>query len=158
MAETSHQELLHRAAQGFAAMKEIARLAVRCAGDAGGSAHEVTRMGPGQLQALNALSEHSPLMAGELAERCHVAEPTISRMLKSLEAGGLIERRTDSTNRRVVWVSLTPAGSAMRDKMVTYFIGRLTQVLDPLDNAQLADLIVAFGHLERLLDAAERER
>src|SRR5262249_22060870 len=147
VAPPSHRELLRQAAQGFASMRNIARLAAKCVTDADDAAPEGARMGAGQSHALSALYEQSPLMAGELAERCHVAEPTISKMLRSLEAGGLIERRTDPTNRRVVWVNLTPAGRAMRDKMVARFVGMLTHVLDPLDNALPAGLIAASRHL-----------
>jgi MarR family transcriptional regulator, organic hydroperoxide resistance regulator len=119
---------------------------------------EVAQMGEGQYHAVHALFEHERLKAGELAERCHVSEPTISKMLKGLEHGGLVERQTDPENRRIVWVSLTPRGRALHDKMATHFESALVRVMDGLSDDQLRDLIAAFGHLARLVEGDERRR
>src|SRR5579859_1678377 len=119
---------------------------------------EVAQMGEGQYHAVHALFEHDRLKAGELAERCHVSEPTVSKMLKGLEHGGLVERQTDPANRRVVWVSLTPHGRALHDKMVAHFESALVRVMDGLSDDQLRDLIAAFGHLAQLVEGDERRR
>lgn len=119
---------------------------------------EVAQMGEGQYHAVHALFEHEPLKAGELAERCHVSEPTISKMLKGLEHSGLVERKTDPENRRIVWVSLTPLGRALHDKMIAHFECALVRVMDNLTDDQLRDLLAAFGHLALLVEGDERRR
>ncbi len=119
---------------------------------------EVAQMGEGQYHAVQALFEQERLKAGELAERCHVSEPTISKMLKGLEHGGLVERHTDPENRRIVWVSLTPRGRALHDKMIAHFESALVRVMDSLSDDQLRDLIAAFGHLAQLVEGDERRR
>ena len=45
---------------------------------------------------------------GDLAEKSHLALPTISKHLKVLEKGQLIERKTDETDGRVFRLALKP--------------------------------------------------
>lgn len=119
---------------------------------------DIAKMGEGQYHALHCLYEDGQMTAGDLAERCNVADPTISKMLKSLENSGLVERQTDPSNRRVVWVRLTEQGRAMHNRMVEHFQAGLAGVLSPLSTQQLRDIIVAFAHLESLVDTADQER
>jgi MarR family transcriptional regulator for hemolysin len=46
----------------------------------------------------------------EIAERMHIEPPTLVRHLDKLEQEGLVERRPDPDDRRVVRVVVTPAG------------------------------------------------
>ncbi|HUX85798.1 MAG TPA: MarR family transcriptional regulator [Chloroflexota bacterium] len=115
-------------------------------------------VGQAQFFVLHVLAEASPLAVGEIAERCHVAVPTISRMLNHLEANGLIERYIDTANRRVIRVAVTEAGRAAETEMTRRFEAALESVLSPLTDAELADLITAFGHLERLVTDVESAR
>jgi DNA-binding MarR family transcriptional regulator len=121
------------------------------------------RPGPGsdpgfaeaQFHVLYALSQVDSLPVGEIAERCHVAVPTISRMLKHLEENGLIERHVDRKNRRFVRVVLTEAGRAAESQLEQRAKTALHHVLSPLTDEQLQDLIVAFDHLEGLVEQVE---
>jgi DNA-binding MarR family transcriptional regulator len=151
----SRDELLRQVAQRLGLVQRLVRLAMRqyCSEQQLGA--EAARMGGGQYHALMELGKVERLMAGELAERCHVSEPTISKMLKSLEASGFIERHTDPSNRRVVWVSLTPAGREMRERSADYFQSALARALGGLNNAELNDLLLALGHLERIVGDAD---
>lgn len=153
VAELDHATLVHHAVGQMLVMRRVVRLALRRLG--AGVAPKDLRLGEGQYHALHALYEHGPLNAGDLAHACSVSDPTISKMLKVLEHGGLVARQTDPTNRRVVWVSLTPQGREMHDKMVAKFDRTMAEVLAPLNDDELRDLIVAFGHLERLVGAAD---
>ncbi len=115
------------------------------------------QLGEGQYFVLFALGEEEQLTAGDLADRCHVADPTISKALNQLEAQGLVARRMDLSNRRVVQVTLTPTGRARLQRAEARWLGSLTQILSTLDSTQLQDLAVAFGHLEGLADRTARE-
>lgn len=108
-------------------------------------------VGQAQFFVLHVLSEAGSLAVGDIAERCHVSGPTISRMLNQLEANGRIERRIDPANRRVIRVDLTEAGRAAEAEMTRRFEVALQHVLSPLTDDELADLVTAFGHLERLV-------
>jgi MarR family transcriptional regulator for hemolysin len=59
---------------------------------------------------LRALSEEPRLSHGQLAERMYLSGATLTHHLDRLEAADLINRTRDSTDRRVVHVTLTPEG------------------------------------------------
>jgi DNA-binding MarR family transcriptional regulator len=104
-----------------------------------------------QYQVLYNLAQAGPLAVGEIAGRCYVAVPTISRMLKHLEDNGLVERHVDRANRRFVRVALTDAGRAAEAQYEERAKTAFRHVLSPLTEEQLADVLVAFTHLERLV-------
>ena len=47
-----------------------------------------------------------------LAETCLLQQPTMTKLLDRMTRDGLVERRPDAKDRRVVRISLTPAGAA----------------------------------------------
>lgn len=55
----------------------------------------------------------SPLSVGDLGERLLLDSGTLTPLLKRLERQGLVARRRDSDDERVVRVALTGAGGAM---------------------------------------------
>lgn len=148
--EDEHEELLQHAGQMMRTLQRLLKHVKQTLG--ADLPRELARMGEGQYRALHLLCDEGRLTAGELAGRCNVADPTMSKIVKSLESSGYVERHTDPDNRRTVWVSLTPKGRVMHEEMVEHFQQGITSVLRPLSNAQLKDLINAFRHLDSLLD------
>ena len=151
-----HDTLLRQAVEGMTAMRGLLKLVSR-QGRAEGDQEHLAKVGEGQFHALHCLYEEGRMTPGELAERCRVADPTISKILKSLEHGGLVERHTDPENRRIVRVTLTPDGRAMHDRFQQHFVTGLAQVLQPLSSMQLTDLITAFRHLDALVKATGQD-
>lgn len=58
---------------------------------------------------------------GELAEMYNVSKPAISNLIKEKEEKGFVERQTDKSDRRVVWVKLTDAGKAELERAKRYW-------------------------------------
>jgi MarR family transcriptional regulator for hemolysin len=54
-----------------------------------------------------------------LAQRMWIEGPTLVRHLDRLEGEGLVERRRDTSDRRVVLVSVTPAGKTLYKRLRT---------------------------------------
>jgi homoprotocatechuate degradation regulator HpaR len=69
--------------------------------------HGVTEQ---QWRVLRALSVAPETSASELGEATCIGLPSLSRILRALEARGLIGRRLKSTDQRTTLVSLTAAG------------------------------------------------
>jgi DNA-binding MarR family transcriptional regulator len=119
--------------------------------------HASTEAAPGFAEAqyliLYLLVSDGALPVGEIADRCHVAVPTISKLLNHLEEQGLVERHVDRNNRRVVHVQLTEAGRAAHASMRTRAKAAIARAIGPLTDGQLTDLVVGFGHLSTLIDA-----
>lgn len=56
------------------------------------------------------LEENSDITVAEAASRLNVSVPAISRLLKNLQERGIIDRRTDPTDRRSVRITATQQG------------------------------------------------
>jgi DNA-binding MarR family transcriptional regulator len=167
MPTTDREELLRLAARRSMVFRDVMRhavqqlrgeLAASCvpAEDAVGADQGFRpTISESQFRVLRCLVVDGPLTVSRIAESCRVSVPAISRMLNHLETNGLIKRHVDPANRRVIRVVATDAGRAARDEMIQRFGVALEGVLSPLTDAELADLITAFGHLERLVAEAQ---
>ncbi|MCK0139195.1 homoprotocatechuate degradation operon regulator HpaR [Aliiroseovarius sp. F47248L] len=94
-----------------------------------------------QWRVIRVLAEGKPCCATELAERCVLMPPSLSRILKNLTERELIERVDDSDGRRRK-VQIAPAGCAKYTQMS----GKAAKIYEDLENR--------FGHekMETLLD------
>jgi DNA-binding MarR family transcriptional regulator len=68
----------------------------------------------GQNVLLEALWESDGLTPGELAERLGLATPTVVKSANRMAAAGLVKRRRDESDRRLVRLYLTEHGRAVR--------------------------------------------
>jgi DNA-binding MarR family transcriptional regulator len=84
--------------------------------------------------------------AGQLAQRLAVAKPTITSLTDSLVEQGLAARETDEGDRRVVTLSITPAGRAA----VAETGAALRAVLDAIV-ARCADPAAVYAALDQLV-------
>ena len=73
----------------------------------------------GQNLVLEVLWETDGLTPGELAERLHVATPTVVKSATRMEASGLLTRRRDKHDARLVRVYLTERAKAVRNAIET---------------------------------------
>jgi DNA-binding MarR family transcriptional regulator len=88
----------------------VGRLARRMRQEAAGG------LTPSELSALATIEELGPIQLGDLARVESVAPPTMTRAAGRLEDRGLVRRRPDSVDGRVVLVEATAAGRrALRD-------------------------------------------
>jgi MarR family transcriptional regulator for hemolysin len=68
----------------------------------------------GQNLVLEVLWEEDGLTPGELAERLHVSTPTVVKSASRMSAAGLLTRRRDATDARLVRLYLTPQAVQIR--------------------------------------------
>ena len=138
MVSSAHTEL------GSSLRLAVLRLSRRLRQQAEG---EIT---PSQMSALSVLDKRGELTLGELAAIERIAPPSMTRIAARLEETGLVERRSDSTDRRVARVALSPAGVKLlretRERGDAYVSGRLS-VLSPDERDLLARAVPL---LERL--------
>src|SRR6478672_9331590 len=66
-----------------------------------------------QLSALSVIVFGGPITLGALAAAEQVRPPTITKLVATLEADGLVERESDQADRRVVRVKATPRGTKL---------------------------------------------
>ena len=89
-----------------------------------------------QYLVMLALWGESPLSVKEIGELVQLDSPTLSPLLKRLEAAGYITRRRDTHNERALVIGLTTAGRALRaraEQIPPAFVERLGVTLDDLE-------------------------
>jgi DNA-binding MarR family transcriptional regulator len=84
------------------------------------------------------------MKVSEISKRLQVTSPTVTQLLKGLEANGLIERHIDPADRRAVGITLTERGEAVTQKAAEAFAASFEGLIEYLgeeDSNQLADLL-----------------
>ena len=107
------------------------RMAARC------HAHGVSLLG---FQVLAILEMREAIPMGHLAEELDVALPNATGLVNRMEERGLVARRDDPADRRVVLVELTPAGRRLISDMESERrerMGKLFGHLDPIQQDRL---------------------
>jgi len=89
-----------------------------------------------------------------LRERCGLDSGYVSRLLRSLEADGLVTVEPQPRDRRVRTVRLTGEGRAERAALDGRSDELAGSLLEPLNPAQRARLVAAMAEVDRLLTAA----
>lgn len=107
--------------------------------------------------ALTTIADAGPMRMGELAERESIRTPSATALVDGLAEQGLVERQVDPKDRRVVMISVTPAGRALLDEIRRNRSGVLLHALQKLDAGQLTALAAA-GPALGALKAALEER
>ena len=89
-----------------------------------------------------------------LRERLGLDSGYVSRLLRSLEAEGLVTVEPQPQDRRVRTVRLTAAGRAERALLDSRSDELAASLLEPLNAAQRSRLVAAMAEVDRLLTAA----
>jgi DNA-binding MarR family transcriptional regulator len=125
--------------------------------------HYLSRDRPlGEARVLWEIGENAPNGDGgengcdvrSLRSRLDVDSGYLSRLLRSLEAAGLVEVGPSESDRRVRTARLTPAGVAERAVLDGRSDDLARSFLEPLGEAHRARLVTAMADVERLLTAA----
>jgi len=66
-----------------------------------------------QMNVIDILGKHGPLIMGELSRTTFIAPSSTTRTVKQLEAYGLVERQRSNASAREVFVSLTRGGKRL---------------------------------------------
>jgi DNA-binding MarR family transcriptional regulator len=69
-----------------------------------------------RLSALSVIVHGGPLPLGRLAEIEQVRPPTMTALVRGLEADGLVRRTADRRDRRVVLIAASPRGRRLLDR------------------------------------------
>jgi len=105
------------------------------------------------LSALSVLVFGGARTLGELAAAEQVTPPSMTRIVRNLEASGLVERQTDPADRRVVLVSATGRGREVLLEGRRRRVAELAARLDTLGDEELETLARAAELIERVLRA-----
>ena len=99
-----------------------------------------------QYLVMLALWEHAPRSLGELADELAMEPATLSPIVKRLQAQGLIARARRADDERVLEISLTPDGAALRERALAVPEQIMARVgTDATQIAALRDALAPFA-------------
>jgi DNA-binding MarR family transcriptional regulator len=105
----------------------------------------------GQLSCLLALYRYGPGSLSRLAERILVKPGTITGIIDRLEAKGLVARKRNFTDRRVITIELTDKGRAFAEKAPAPVQSSIIQGLSELSEEKLEAIVKIFQFMDALI-------
>lgn len=104
---------------------------------------------PSEIKLLLCIKRHAKLTShkmkvSEISKILHVTSPTVTQLIKGLEADGLIEREIDPLDRRAVGITLTAKGELVSTRAAEAFFASINGLIDYLgeeQSDQLAELL-----------------
>jgi DNA-binding MarR family transcriptional regulator len=113
-------------------------------------------VGPAALSALSVLVFGGPRTVGELARAEQVRSPTMSGVLKGLEAGGLVRRERVAEDARRSVVHATARGRRLMQRARRRRIDALARRVEELEPGERALLLAAAELMERVAAGSPR--
>ncbi|HEU4650089.1 MAG TPA: MarR family transcriptional regulator [Croceibacterium sp.] len=107
-----------------------------------------------RMEALAAIINSPSLSAQvDIAKRLRIEGPTMTRMLDTLEADGLVERLADPSDRRTKQLRLTPAGEKALEEIFAIADALRERLLEDVAPERLDELNALLVMLTERLDA-----
>lgn len=129
------------------ALSEVTRFVVR----------QTAALGETSLTAaatLSVLASSGPRRLTDLAISQGVSQPSMSVMIARLERQGIVERRRDPSDGRIVLVAITGAGRELLDRRRSARAAFLSSLVASLGPADQQALVTASAALRHLVDPA----
>ena len=105
-----------------------------------------------QVAVLHTLRAHPSVTPAELAQRLDLARPTVSNLLRDLEAAGLVARERSASDRRSVLLTITERARQVQDAFHRGRAEVLSSAWAELDQSDRSALTAATPALRRLAD------
>ncbi|WP_326701004.1 MarR family transcriptional regulator [Streptomyces sp. NBC_01754] len=135
--DTGPMELIGRINRCAALLQQAEDAPLRAAG--------LTR---GEFDLLGAMRRSDrELTPGELARETFSSGAAVTKRLRTLGEGGLVQRRSDVRDRRVAYLALTEQGRALVDRLLPEQLAYERSVLSGLDERSREDLSGQLGEL-----------
>lgn len=110
-----------------------------------------TSLSLGQPKILDYLKEHDGSNQKNIAEGCHIEQPTLTVLLNRMEQSGLIERRKQDNDRRTLYVYLTSQGRKYQNRVEEEFEKIEAIAFEGLSEEEKAMLMKGFRHVYKNL-------
>ncbi|SFU34373.1 MarR family winged helix-turn-helix transcriptional regulator [Alicyclobacillus macrosporangiidus] len=106
---------------------------------------------------LHHLRHHGPCTASTIADLLGVTSGPVTSLTKRLIQRGLLHRRPDEKDGRVVWFSLTEAGEALADTLSRHSTERWAAVIRQVGEDRARTALEIMGNTIRVLDGLQGE-
>lgn len=105
-----------------------------------------------QVVILQAIAELGPVTSKRLAQEASLSPATVVIILEKLEAKGLIDRRRDRRDRRVVFTSMTQAGFKALEGAPPLLHDAFSRRFSALSHARRGEIIETLGIVADMLE------
>ena len=103
---------------------------------------------PSQFAVLEALYHLGSMTQGEISQKLLKSNSNITTVMDNLERDGFVRRERDETDRRVIYVHLTKAGTGKIEAVLPNHVGALVEIfgaLSPSEQETLGELCKKLG-------------
>jgi DNA-binding MarR family transcriptional regulator len=121
------------------------------------AARELGLTGP-QLTVIKLLETFGDLSLSSLSERIRAQNSTVTGIIDRMEREGLVSRERSTSDRRVVYIRLTPKGSELAKSIAVEPMEIMRGVLGALSREDSRDLLRILGKLQKRVRALVKER
>lgn len=105
----------------------------------------------GRFHVLRVIIESQPVSMGQIHEELHMANSTVTVIVDYLHEAGLVKRKRDTDDRRVVLLEITDQGREIMESLLKKRQDFMKEALQDMDDS--AELLAQL--LEKLLDKIE---
>jgi DNA-binding MarR family transcriptional regulator len=109
------------------------------------------------LHVLTVLESEGPLPMSKLADALDVSVASVTGIVDRMEQRGLVERRREPEDRRVILVHVTDAGGAVFRDLAVSRRQTIAPLLDRMSDAELEGFLVGLRALRRARTEAMAE-
>lgn len=92
-----------------------------------------------------------PLPISEIGKRLFVSRPYMTKLIDGLIAEGLIERRIDEKDRRIINIHITNTGKEYFREARERLKFRMRKILSTLDDDDIRELSVSLSKMKKIL-------
>ncbi|MGI8998978.1 MAG: MarR family winged helix-turn-helix transcriptional regulator [Candidatus Limnocylindria bacterium] len=111
-----------------------------------------------QYNVLRMIDTLGPQTQADVARRLMVTAPVVTRLAGTLAEAGLVERRTDPSDKRAVLLSPTPVGRRQARAMRQDLLRAAHELLEPIPEERRAGVAAALEELQVLLPLQSTRR
>ncbi len=104
-----------------------------------------------QFNALLVLDNHPDITMGELCDRLYLACSTATDLIDRMEKNGLLERRRDPEDRRVIRLRVLPKAKEVIDQVIQARRRYVKSILAKLDKKDIETLARSLQQLHSLM-------
>jgi len=108
-----------------------------------------------QLNCLLALYENGPLPPSQIAKHNMVKSSTVTGIIDRLEQKGLVKRRRNSPDRRIIIIELTDNGKMLAQNAPPPIQQKIVDGLKNLPQNEIEKIVRALNMLTRMLDVQD---
>lgn len=96
------------------------------------------------LRIINVLHAHEEVSIADISKRARIDKAWISRLVRELEAKGLVSRRAHPSDARSSLVTLTPQGEELQTKLLPMSVRHEARALGGIDRAAFVQMLDLF--------------